>query len=74
MSTVQQRPTEEPYLGKLVVRFREGPGRKLPGLLDEDCSFSYNYCDTYSNPIMYAKNYKGVGHAIRYAFYFGICC
>ena len=30
-------PNEEPYVGKLLVRFREGPGGQLPGLLDLDC-------------------------------------
>jgi len=33
------RPNEEPYAGKLLVRFREGPGRKLPGLLDKNGKF-----------------------------------
>jgi len=35
MNVEIRRPTEEPYAGKLLVRFREGPGRRLPGLLDK---------------------------------------
>jgi hypothetical protein len=34
MKSNPPRPNEEPYVGKLLVRFREGPGRQLPGLLD----------------------------------------
>ena len=35
MKTNSQRPNEEPYVGKLLVRFREGVGKKLPALLDK---------------------------------------
>ena len=35
MSAKPQRLNEEPYMGKLFVRFREGPGSNLPGLLED---------------------------------------
>jgi|SRR3989339_160796 len=35
MNTKPRRPNEEPYAGKLLVRFREGLGRQLPGLLNK---------------------------------------
>jgi hypothetical protein len=35
MKAESRRLNEEPYVGKLLVRFREGPGRRLLGLLDE---------------------------------------
>jgi hypothetical protein len=34
MKASDRRPNEEPYAGKLLVRFREGLGRQLPSLLD----------------------------------------
>jgi len=34
MKAKPPRPNEEPYAGKLLVRFREGLGRRLPSLLD----------------------------------------
>lgn len=35
MKAKPPRPNEEPYAGKLLVRFREGLGRRLPSLLDK---------------------------------------
>jgi hypothetical protein len=34
MNAEPRRPNEEPYVEKLLVRFREGRGSKLPRLLD----------------------------------------
>jgi hypothetical protein len=36
MKSNPPRPNEEPYVGKLLVRFREGLGRQLPGLLENN--------------------------------------
>ena len=35
MNAKLRRPNEEPYMGKPFVRFREGPGSNLPGLLEQ---------------------------------------
>ena len=42
-----RRPNEEPYMGKLFVRFREGLGRQLPSLLDS--GFNYMKCKCGNN-------------------------
>jgi hypothetical protein len=39
MNAEPRRPNEEPYVEKLLVRFREGRGSKLPRLLDKVIDF-----------------------------------
>jgi hypothetical protein len=45
MSAKPQRLNEEPYMGKLFVRFREGPGSNLPGLLEVNLAMSHHQGD-----------------------------
>jgi hypothetical protein len=42
MNAEPRRPNEEPYVKKLLVRFREGRGRQLPRLLDKNKAWIFS--------------------------------